>query len=50
MKVKAKQRKVKGETYDYCADFMILSALEKRTILFLSELNNRRAVNTNKRS
>ena len=33
MKVKAKARKVKGETYDYCMDFMILSAIEKRVIL-----------------
>ena len=33
MKVKAKLRKVKGETYDYCLDFMVLSAIEKRVIL-----------------
>jgi len=33
MKNKAKQGKVKGETYDYCMDFMILSAIEKRTII-----------------
>jgi hypothetical protein len=33
VKVKAKQGKVKGETYDYCLDFMILSAIEKRTII-----------------
>jgi hypothetical protein len=33
MKVKSKPRKNKGETYDYCMDFMILSAIEKRTII-----------------
>jgi len=33
MKVKAKSGKVKGETYDYCLDFMILSAIEKRAVL-----------------
>jgi len=33
MKIKAKPGKVKGETYDYCMDFMILSAIEKRVIL-----------------
>ena len=33
MKGKAKPGKVKGETYDYCMDFMILSAIEKRVIL-----------------
>jgi len=33
MKIKAKPGKVKGETYDYCMDFMILSAIEKRTII-----------------
>ena len=33
MKVKAKPGKVKGETYDYCMDFMVLSAIEKRVII-----------------
>jgi hypothetical protein len=33
MKVKSKPGKIKGETYDYCMDFMILSAIEKRTII-----------------
>ena len=33
MKIKAKPGKVKGETYDYCMDFKILSAIEKRTII-----------------
>ena len=33
MKVKVKPGKVKGETYDYCLDFMVLSAIEKRVIL-----------------
>jgi len=33
MKGKAKQGKAKGETYDYCMDFLILSALEKRVII-----------------
>ena len=33
MKVKAKQVKFKGETYDYCMDFMVLSAIEKRAII-----------------
>jgi len=33
MKIKAKPGKVKVESYDYCMDFMILSAIEKRTII-----------------
>ena len=33
MKVKAKPGKIKGETYDYCLDFKVLSAIEKRVIL-----------------
>jgi hypothetical protein len=33
MKTMEKQGKVKGETYDYCMDFMVLSAIEKHVIL-----------------
>ena len=33
MKVKAKQAKVNGESYDYCVDFMVLSAIEKHAII-----------------
>ena len=33
MKVKVKPGKVKEESYDYCVDFMVLSAIEKRAII-----------------
>jgi len=33
MNVKVKSGKLKEETYDYCTDFIILSAIERRVIM-----------------